>query len=1131
MTAIANQFGVWRTGNLANGFESNGRTSSNSLQANSDSRTIFGDYYRPLEFQYTGGDTKWNIGTALWSGWNGPVTTAQAFNTTLVADAGSYALELASNITRSDGLSVDRGSYALAGFAAAFRRAFTLSVDSGVYALAGAEAPLTYAPAGGALTTVYNVPLTTDESGWAQQTHVVLLGAGNLGTATGTQVRVSLQFGDVVSAGKTLTAYIGQRAASGDLYDFANTPSRLTFGGANDITTDGTTTGWTSDFVALPEAYDEAKDYLVAIQASVVSAMKIKLAASVGDKLYYHSGLDAATVNKSAYSLWHDDSAAIVTKVEIQGAAGPAAYNLSAAVGAYSLTGVAVSLRAARNTIAVSGAYALTGRAAGLPLTLPAASGAYALTGRVAGLSLSLPAANGTYALTGRAVGLSLKRAAASGTYALTGRDVGLSRTGSYSLAAAQGTYALTGRAAGLNYSGFNKAITAAAGTYTWSIASNITFGYGLNAASGSYALTGRAATLTSSHVGSYTLSAVSGAYAVTGRAATLTYAPAGALTTVYNVSLTADDAGWGAQTHVVLLGAGNLGAASGTTARVTLQFGALAAGKTLVAYIGQRAASGDLYDFANTPSHLTFGGTDITTDGTTLVWLSDFVPLPEAYNEAKDYLVAVQSLGTGTLTLKKAASTGDQLYYKGAQDAATVNKTAYNLWLDGSAAIVTKVEIQGAAGPAAYTLPAVAGSYSVTGRAATLTTSHASTYTLPAVAGTYVWSIASNITFAYGLNAASGSYALTGRAATLSTSHFSGAYTLPAVRGVYIVNGADSVNDIALRVSSGSYALTGRAAALSTTHGASYTLPAVKGTYALTGRAVTLVRNRTVVAVKGTYTLTGRVAGLAAGRRLTAASGTYSLTGRAASLSTSHSGAKTLTVDAGSYALTGRTAVLKFGHRLSAAAGAYSLTGRAATVSRTRAIVAAKGTYTLTGRTVALTTAGNFAVASNTGSYGVTGNAAVLRVGRKLAAARGTYALTGRATTLVRARYIVAASGPYAVTGVTAGLRFGHRLPAAKGSFSLTGNAALFPRARAVIAARGVYGVTGRAVTLKLNHGIAAARGTYTLTGRSILFSQTAPFPRSATVGRVRSPDQLSEGTRNGTQASDAPVRRANNG
>lgn len=107
----------------------------------------------------------------------------------------------------------------------------------------------------------------------------------------------------------------------------------------------------------------------------------------------------------------------------------PQTYNIAAAAGAYTLSGQAVALRAARAITAAAGAYTYTGQGVTLRigLGLIVGAGAYALTGQNVVL-FALP-----------------KVYAELGTYVLTGKDIGIVAT--HKIFADVGAYTLTGKA------------------------------------------------------------------------------------------------------------------------------------------------------------------------------------------------------------------------------------------------------------------------------------------------------------------------------------------------------------------------------------------------------------------------------------------------------------------------------------------------------------------------------------------------------------------------------------------------------------------------------------------------------------------------------------------------------------
>lgn len=137
-----------------------------------------------------------------------------------------------------------------------------------------------------------------------------------------------------------------------------------------------------------------------------------------------------------------------------------------------------------------------------------------------------------------------------------------------------------------------------------------------------------------------------------------------------------------------------------------------------------------------------------------------------------------------------------------------------------------------------------------------------ASTYTLPAAAGSYALTgTAATLKLGRVVAAAAGSYALSGSAATLRRA-------LPLVAGA------------------GSYSLTGATAGL--LH--SWKTAAGAGSYSISGTAASLLVGKVVPAAAGAYSLAGSAASMLLKRLVAAGSGSYALTGTAATLTYSGS-------------------------------------------------------------------------------------------------------------------------------------------------------------------------------------------------------------------------------------------------
>lgn len=178
------------------------------------------------------------------------------------------------------------------------------------------------------------------------------------------------------------------------------------------------------------------------------------------------------------------------------------------------------------------------------------------------------------------------------------------------------------------------------------------------------------------------------------GRKKIIAAAPAGP-TTVFELALTSNEAGYSLYTVRDLIDATSLSAASGNTARVSLGLFALGDTTTVVAYIGQQAAAGNAYD-VTAFTQLTgadFGAGTYTQvgSGTDLTIVSGFVTLNEAYDEAKSYVISAY-FGVASATIYRTA--GNHTYYKSGNTAALPTEGSYT---DNGAftTLVRKIEIQ----------------------------------------------------------------------------------------------------------------------------------------------------------------------------------------------------------------------------------------------------------------------------------------------------------------------------------------------------------------------------------------------------------------------------------------------------
>lgn len=191
---------------------------------------------------------------------------------------------------------------------------------------------------------------------------------------------------------------------------------------------------------------------------------------------------------------------------------------LAAAYGAYSLAGQDASLLANHHLAANAGSYMASGESVLFTVIMPAAFGSYTLTGEDVTFRPAIPLETGLFALSGEDVALIAARtiAASFGSYTLTGEDVRL--IASRLLTAEQGSYALTGQDA--TFTRETRFIDADAGLFALSgqdialAASHL-----LSPDAGGYALAGQDASFV---IAGRALNADAGDFLLTGEAADL---------------------------------------------------------------------------------------------------------------------------------------------------------------------------------------------------------------------------------------------------------------------------------------------------------------------------------------------------------------------------------------------------------------------------------------------------------------------------------------------------------------------------------------------------------------------------------------------------------------------------------
>lgn len=127
-----------------------------------------------------------------------------------------------------------------------------------------------------------------------------------------------------------------------------------------------------------------------------------------------------------------------------------------------------------------------------------------------------------------------------------------------------------------------------------------------------------------------------------------------------------------------VMTAAANL-APGGYKTRITFHSSLVTAGCTINnAWCGIGSTSGDLYDFASTPTQIKFGGNAGVTIGNNQDVVSDEILIaPQA---GENFVIAFYMTGTSGLAMKNTEA-GMQSYYKFANDASTINASGYTLY------------------------------------------------------------------------------------------------------------------------------------------------------------------------------------------------------------------------------------------------------------------------------------------------------------------------------------------------------------------------------------------------------------------------------------------------------------------
>ena len=136
--------------------------------------------------------------------------------------------------------------------------------------------------------------MTGNNPGWGGDTLRQLIPVGDL--LSGSKVRLTLAAATTGTAPVITAAYAGNRAGSGDAYDFATTPVPITVAGSPTFTIPINTEVVTDEIVLTVGATD------LIISAHFSAGDCRQRVPTTGWTTYYKTGADASTVNTSGYS-------------------------------------------------------------------------------------------------------------------------------------------------------------------------------------------------------------------------------------------------------------------------------------------------------------------------------------------------------------------------------------------------------------------------------------------------------------------------------------------------------------------------------------------------------------------------------------------------------------------------------------------------------------------------------------------------------------------------------------------------------------------------------------------------------------------------------------------------------------
>lgn len=415
-------------------------------------------------------------------------------------------------------------------------------------------------------------------------------------------------------------------------------------------------------------------------------------------------------------------------------------------------------------------------------------------------------------------------------------------------------------------------------------------------------------------------------------------------------------------------------------------------------------------------------------------------------------------------------------------------------------------IEAEFAEVSAGHTLTADAGSFSVTGNAATalrnrLTTADAGSFSMVGNAANALKGVTAV--------ADSGAFSTIGNDAAIKRD-----YRPIADAGAFSVNGnnANAVRTYIAIADAGAFPYTGNAAQLFK----GYALTADNGSFLVTGNAANLLRGYRVAADSGIFSYTGNAAAAIKNNLLSASAGSFSISGNLANLVRGYQ----LLADSGTFGVAGSTANLIRAFRALADAGVFAYAGNDANAVKTHILVAASGSFLVVGNAASAVRAHR--LTADTAAFSVTGNAANLLRGllaiadaaafsvngnnatafvtaagsHTLIAVSGTFSTVGNNANIARAYRTTADGGAFAHSGNDAFASKSHNLSANAGNFACTGNPANIVRAYAAFADAGEFGYTGASAEVLRQYRLLAEAGVFDVIGYNVNVVLGVAFP-----------------------------------